>query len=70
MDCVAVVDQVLALLRRMVDEYGQTMIVVTHDARVAAEADRVVFLRDGEIVRDERQRLTADEILDAIKSLE
>jgi putative ABC transport system ATP-binding protein len=63
-------DEVLDLLRRAVDEYGQTIIMVTHDARSAAEADRVVFLRDGQIVRDESRRMSADEILDAIKSLE
>ena len=63
-------EEVLGLLRRAVDEYGQTIIMVTHDARSAAEADRIVFLRDGQVVRDERRRMSADQILDAIKSLE
>jgi putative ABC transport system ATP-binding protein len=62
--------EVLALLRRAADEYGQTIIVVTHDAFAAAEADRVLFLRDGEIVRDERRRMQADEVLDIVKGLE
>jgi putative ABC transport system ATP-binding protein len=62
--------EVLALLRRAVDEYEQTIIMVTHDARAAAEADRVVFLRDGEIVRDEPRRMESDEILDVVKGLE
>jgi putative ABC transport system ATP-binding protein len=44
--------EVLGLLRRAVDEFGQTVIMVTHDAGAAAAADRVVILRDGEIVHD------------------
>ncbi len=43
-------DEVIGLLRNIVDEYGRTMVIVTHDPRVAAHADRIVFLRDGEIV--------------------
>jgi putative ABC transport system ATP-binding protein len=42
---------VLGLLRRLVDE-GQTVVMVTHDAAAAAQADRVVFLRDGLIVSE------------------
>lgn len=38
---------IMSLLRRSCDELGQTIIVVTHDPRAAAYADRVVFLRDG-----------------------
>ena len=41
---------IMQLLRRSCDELGQTIIVVTHDQRAAAFADRVVFLQDGEIV--------------------
>jgi putative ABC transport system ATP-binding protein len=61
--------EVLDLLRRAVDEFGQTVIMVTHDASAAAIADRVLFLRDGKIVRD-AGRLSAGEILDTIKTLE
>ena len=61
--------EVLQLLRRAVDELGQTVIMVTHDASAAAIADRVIFLRDGKIVRD-GGRLSAGEILDTIKTLE
>ena len=43
---------VLELLRTAVDEDGQTTVMVTHDARAAAIADRVIFLADGVIVRD------------------
>jgi putative ABC transport system ATP-binding protein len=45
-------EEVLALLRRAVDEFGQTVVMVTHDANAAAIADRVVVLVDGKIVQD------------------
>lgn len=61
--------EVLDLLRRAVEEFGQTVIMVTHDASAAAIADRVVFLRDGKVVQD-RGRMSAGEILDTIKTLE
>jgi putative ABC transport system ATP-binding protein len=60
--------EVLELLRRAVDEYGQTIVMVTHDATAAAIADRVVFLADGAIV-DVHERPTVEEILDHIKGL-
>ena len=47
-------EEVLRLLRRLCDESGQTVIVVTHDPRVAAYADRVAFLQDGRIVEEAR----------------
>jgi len=43
---------IMQLLRRSCDEFGQAIIAVTHDARAAAYADRVVFLRDGSIVKE------------------
>ncbi len=43
-------DQVLALLRRLADERGQTILMVTHDNRQASRADRLVRLRDGRVV--------------------
>ncbi len=42
---------ILELLRRSCDELGQTIVMVTHDPRAASFADRVVFLKDGRIVR-------------------
>jgi len=48
--------EVLDLLRRAVDEFGQTVAMVTHDAAAAARADRVLVLVDGQIVRDEDAR--------------
>jgi putative ABC transport system ATP-binding protein len=44
--------EILVLLRNSVDDYGQTMVMVTHDAGAAAIADRVLFLADGLLVRD------------------
>jgi putative ABC transport system ATP-binding protein len=61
--------QILELLRRAVDEFGQTIVMVTHDARAASFADRVIFLVDGQIVAD-RGHLTPNEILDTLKALE
>ncbi|MGN6430823.1 MAG: ABC transporter ATP-binding protein [Gaiellaceae bacterium] len=45
-------EEILELLRRSVDSYGQTTVMVTHDPRAAAIADRILFLADGQIVRD------------------
>ena len=45
--------EILALLREMVTTYGQTTVMVTHDAQAASMADRVLFLGDGLIVRDQ-----------------
>ena len=44
--------EILELLRRSVDEYGQTIVMVTHESRAAAIAHRVLFLADGQIVRE------------------
>jgi putative ABC transport system ATP-binding protein len=45
-------EEILELLRNSVDSYGQTTVMVTHDSRAAAIADRILFLADGQIVRD------------------
>jgi putative ABC transport system ATP-binding protein len=45
---------VLALLRSAHDERGQTIVLVTHDARVAARADRVITMRDGLVANETR----------------
>jgi putative ABC transport system ATP-binding protein len=46
--------EVLALLRRSVDEFGQTVVMVTHDPIAAAYTDRVLFLADGKVVDELR----------------
>jgi putative ABC transport system ATP-binding protein len=55
-------------MRDAVDRFGQTIVMVTHDANAASYADRVVFLADGKIV-DEMREPTADSVLDNIKRL-
>jgi len=60
--------EVLNFLRRSVTEFGQTIIMVTHDPTAAAHADRVIFLADGAIV-DELHEANADTIIDKMKSL-
>ena len=60
--------EVLDFLRGAVDDLGQTLVVVTHDAGAAAMADRVLFLADGRIV-DEMTDPDADRILDRIKAI-
>ncbi len=60
--------EMLAFLRRSVTEFGQSIVMVTHDPRGAAYADRVVFLADGSIV-DELYGPTADTVLERIRTL-
>ncbi len=61
--------EVLNFLRSAVDDLGQTLVMVTHDAGAASRADRVLFLADGCIV-DEMANPTSDAIFDKIKDLE
>ncbi len=60
--------EILALLHDSVETLGQTIVMVTHDARVATIADRVLFLGDGEIVR-ELPETTPEEIQKAIQEI-
>jgi putative ABC transport system ATP-binding protein len=60
--------EILALLRDSVDQLGQTTVMVTHDAHAAAIADRVLFLADGDIVRDLGPS-TAHEILETLEQV-
>jgi putative ABC transport system ATP-binding protein len=46
--------EILALLKDAVESYGQTIVMVTHDPRAAAIADRILYIADGEIVLDQR----------------
>jgi putative ABC transport system ATP-binding protein len=58
--------ELLQFMRRAVDEFGQTIVMVTHDPVAASHSDRVVFLADGRVV-DEMQHPTAERILDRMK---
>jgi putative ABC transport system ATP-binding protein len=60
--------ELLAFMRRAVDEFGQTMVMVTHDPIAASYSSRVVFLRDGRIV-DEMAHPDPNAVLDKIKAL-
>ncbi len=59
--------EVLALLRGAADEFGQTIVMVTHDASAASHSDRLVLLADGRIVHDEAAGNT-DAVLELMKS--
>jgi putative ABC transport system ATP-binding protein len=60
--------EVLEFLRLSVADFGQTIVMVTHDPVAAGYAQRVVFLVDGKIV-DELADPTADTVLDRMKGL-
>ena len=62
-------EEVLKFLRRCVDEFGQTIVMVTHDPVAASHTDRVVFLADGRVV-DELRQPTADLVLERMKRLD
>jgi putative ABC transport system ATP-binding protein len=47
-------EEMLTWLRRAVDEWGRTVVMVTHDPRMAAYADRIIFMKDGTVVDDTR----------------
>jgi putative ABC transport system ATP-binding protein len=60
--------ELLQFMRTAVADFGQTIVMVTHDPIAASYADRVVFLADGRVV-DEMAGPTADRVLDRMKSL-
>jgi putative ABC transport system ATP-binding protein len=60
--------EVLGFLRHLVDELGQTVVMVTHDPFAAGHADRVVFLADGRIV-DQVLDPSAEQVLERMRAL-
>ena len=60
--------ELLSFLRRAVREFGQTIVMVTHDPTAAAYSDRILFLEDGKIV-DEMRKPTAEKVLDRMKKM-
>jgi putative ABC transport system ATP-binding protein len=60
--------EILELLEEAVGDYGQTLVMVTHDVRAATVADRIVYLADGRIVKDVG-RSTAGEIIAAVEEV-
>jgi len=61
-------DEILQLLHEAVESYDQTMVMVTHDAKAATIADRVLFLADGLIVRD-LGRADEEQIMETVKEV-
>jgi putative ABC transport system ATP-binding protein len=61
--------EILQLMRDSVDSFGQTTVMVTHDARAAAIADRVLFLADGQIVQ-ESSDITAADVVQVMQGLD
>jgi putative ABC transport system ATP-binding protein len=62
-------EEILNLLRDSSDSYGQTIVMVTHDPRAAAIADRILYLADGQIVLD-RSGVSAAEVLQTMNELD
>jgi putative ABC transport system ATP-binding protein len=60
--------EILELLHDSVETYGQTMVMVTHEARAAASADRILFLADGRIVKD-LGRADEEQILETVREV-
>ena len=61
--------EILKLMRDSVEELGQTTVMVTHEPRAAAIADRVLFLADGVIV-EERKDMSASDVVSLMQSLD
>ena len=61
-------DEVLCMLRQSVDDLGQTVVMVTHDPEAASHADRLIVLRDGQIVHDGSAG-TADDVIELMKAV-
>ena len=61
-------EEILRMMRRSVDELGQTVVMVTHDPEAASYADRLIVLRDGLVVHD-AQAGTADEVIELMKAV-
>jgi putative ABC transport system ATP-binding protein len=61
-------EEVLRLLRKAVDDYDQTVVMVTHDPEAAAYADRLVILRDGQVVHDVAAG-TAEQVIELMKDV-
>jgi putative ABC transport system ATP-binding protein len=60
--------ELLTFMRRAVKDFGQTIVMVTHDPSSAAYADKVLFLEDGQIV-DQMDTPTAEKVLDRMKKM-
>ena len=59
----------LRWLRRTVDEWGRTVVMVTHDPRMAAYADRIIFMKDGSVV-DDTQLVAGNSVEQVLERME
>jgi putative ABC transport system ATP-binding protein len=62
-------DEIASLLRQVANEWGRSVIMVTHDPRIAAYADRIVFLKDGIIVDETLLSAGSSESASAVKEI-
>ena len=66
-------EEVVTLLRQAADDWGRAVVMVTHDARIASYADRILFMRDGVIVQEARFPIrddhNADRVMDLMRQL-
>jgi putative ABC transport system ATP-binding protein len=69
-------DEIAGLLRDVSKQYGRTVVMVTHDPRIAAYSDRIIFLKDGKVVdeallerKSEKRGKNADAVVEKIKEL-
>jgi putative ABC transport system ATP-binding protein len=62
-------DEVLNLLRHAADDFGQTVVMVTHDPHSAQAADRIVVLNDGQIVHDGAAATSTDDVLELMRAV-
>ena len=65
-------DEIAGLLRQIADEWGRAVLMVTHDPRIAAYADRIIFLKDGTMVDDTRlngQMIEANSVREKVATL-
>lgn len=63
-------EEIMDLFRRLNKESGRTILLVTHNPDHLHQADRVLYMEDGEIVRDEKRKIGAQEVLEAEESKE
>jgi putative ABC transport system ATP-binding protein len=61
--------EILNLMRESVDDYGQTTVMVTHDPRAAAIADRILFLDDGLVVKELLGRSDSHDVIAVMEQL-
>ena len=62
-------DEVLKLLRQAVDDFGQTVVMVTHDPVAASYADRIIVLADGRVIHDGEAVASPEDVLDLMKDV-